>query len=196
MKRWTAAASSDSRMATPLRDDMSCHRPMSKTPSPTSARSSGVSECTDEHRQQQRTQPASSGARADHAPPEVEPDAEGCAAGRGRRRRRQGCGGSAAARHFREPAVQLALGIVLAVFVSAMLDPRPSRSGAAAGRAHSDDGCDHLSYARARPHTIGSSLFVLAGLVRVLITEFSFFIDPGQTVTAQCPSSRWLFQGG
>jgi class 3 adenylate cyclase len=34
----------------------------------------------------QRTQPASSGARADHAPPEVEPDAEGCAAGRGRRR--------------------------------------------------------------------------------------------------------------
>ncbi len=45
----------------------------------------------------------------------------------------------------------------LAVFVSAMLDPRPSRSGAAAGRAHSDDGCDHLSYARARPHTIGSS---------------------------------------
>jgi hypothetical protein len=47
----------------------------------------------------------------------------------------------------------------LAVFVSAMLDPRPSRSGAAAGRAHSDDGCDHLSYARARPHTIGSSLF-------------------------------------
>ena len=40
-----------------------------------------------------------------------------------------------------------------------MLDPRPSRSGAAAGRAHSDDGCDHLSYARARPHTIGSSLF-------------------------------------
>jgi hypothetical protein len=42
------------------------------------------------------------------------------------------------------------------VFVSAMLDPRPSRSGAAAGRAHSDDGCDHLSYARARPHTIGS----------------------------------------
>jgi hypothetical protein len=42
----------------------------------------------------------------------------------------------------------------LAVFVSAMLDPRPSRSGAAAGRAHSDDGCDHLSYARARPHTI------------------------------------------
>ena len=43
-----------------------------------------------------------SGARADHAPPEVEPDAEGCAAGRGRRRRRQGCGGSAAARHFRE----------------------------------------------------------------------------------------------
>src|SRR4051794_24155818 len=47
----------------------------------------------------------------------------------------------------------------LAAFVSAMLDPRPSRSGAAAGRAHSDDGCDHLSYARARPHTIGSSLF-------------------------------------
>ena len=47
----------------------------------------------------------------------------------------------------------------LAVFVSAVLDPRPSRSGAAAGRAHSDDGCDHLSYARARPHTIGSSLF-------------------------------------
>ena len=33
---------------------------------------------------------------------------------------------------------------MLAVFVSAMLDPRPSRSGAAAGRAHSDDGCDHL----------------------------------------------------
>ena len=49
--------------------------------------------------------------------------------------------------------------LLLAVFVSAMLDPRPSRSGAAAGRAHSDDGCDHLSYARARPHTIGSSLF-------------------------------------
>jgi hypothetical protein len=40
----------------------------------------------------------------------------------------------------------------LAVFVSAMLDPRPSRSGAAAGRAHSDDGCDHLSYARARAY--------------------------------------------
>ena len=52
----------------------------------------------------------------------------------------------------------------LAVFVSAMLDPRPSRSGAAAGRAHSDDGCDHLSYARARPHTIGSSLFGLGRL--------------------------------
>ena len=33
-----------------------------------------------------------------------------------------------------------------------MLDPRPSRSGAAAGRAHSDDGCDHLSYARARAY--------------------------------------------
>ena len=45
--------------------------------------------------------------------------------------------------------------LLLAVFVSAMLDPRPSRSGAATGRAHSDDGCDHLSYARARPHTIG-----------------------------------------
>ena len=45
--------------------------------------------------------------------------------------------------------------LLLAVFVSAMLDPRPSRSGAAAGRAHSDDGCDHLLYARARPHTIG-----------------------------------------
>ena len=28
--------------------------------------------------------------------------------------------------------------------VSAMLDPRPSRSGAAAERARSDDGCDHL----------------------------------------------------
>ena len=52
----------------------------------------------------------------------------------------------------------------LAVFVSAMLDPRPSRSGAAAGRAHSDDGCDHLSYARARPRTIGSSLFALQHL--------------------------------
>src|ERR1700694_1619046 len=49
--------------------------------------------------------------RADHAPPEVEPDAEGCAAGRGRRRRRQGCGGSPAPRHLREPAVQLALGM-------------------------------------------------------------------------------------
>jgi hypothetical protein len=49
--------------------------------------------------------------------------------------------------------------LLLAVFVSAMLDPRPSRSGTAAERAHSDDGCDHLSYARARPHTIGSSLF-------------------------------------
>ena len=48
--------------------------------------------------------------------------------------------------------------LLLAVFVSAVLDPRPSRSGAAAGRAHSDDGCDHLLYARARPHTIGSSL--------------------------------------
>ena len=35
------------------------------------------------------------------------------------------------------------------------IPPRPSRSGAAVGRAHSDDGCDHLSYARARPHTIG-----------------------------------------
>ena len=34
--------------------------------------------------------------------------------------------------------------MLLAVFVSAMLDPRPSRSGAAAERAHSDDGCDHL----------------------------------------------------
>ena len=50
--------------------------------------------------------------------------------------------------------------LLLAVFVSAVLDPRPSRSGAAAGRAHSDDGCDHLSYARARPHTIGLSLTV------------------------------------
>jgi hypothetical protein len=30
--------------------------------------------------------------------------------------------------------------LLLAVFVSVMLDPRPSRSGAAAGRAHSDDG--------------------------------------------------------
>ena len=34
--------------------------------------------------------------------------------------------------------------LLLAVFVSAMLDPRPSRSGTAAERAHSDDGCDHL----------------------------------------------------
>jgi hypothetical protein len=34
--------------------------------------------------------------------------------------------------------------LLLAVFVSAMLDPRPSRSAAAAERAHSDDGCDHL----------------------------------------------------
>ena len=36
----------------------------------------------------------------------------------------------------------------------------------AAGRAHSDDGCDHLSYARARPHTIGSSLFDVACVTR------------------------------
>ena len=34
--------------------------------------------------------------------------------------------------------------LLLAVFVSAMLDPRPSRSAAAAERPHSDDGCDHL----------------------------------------------------
>ena len=34
--------------------------------------------------------------------------------------------------------------LFLAVFVSAMLDPRPSRSGTATERAHSDDGCDHL----------------------------------------------------
>ena len=34
--------------------------------------------------------------------------------------------------------------LLLAVFVSAMLDPRPFRSGAAAERAHSDDGCDDL----------------------------------------------------
>ena len=54
----------------------------------------------------------------------------------------------------------------LAVFVSAMLDPRPSRSGAAAGRAHSDDGCDHLSYARARPHTIGSPTRAEANIER------------------------------
>jgi hypothetical protein len=34
--------------------------------------------------------------------------------------------------------------LLLAVFVSAMLDPRPSRSGAAAERARPDEGCDHL----------------------------------------------------
>jgi hypothetical protein len=34
--------------------------------------------------------------------------------------------------------------LLLAVFVSAMLDPRPSRSRAAAERARADDGCDHL----------------------------------------------------
>ena len=34
--------------------------------------------------------------------------------------------------------------LLLAVFVSAMLDPRPSRSGAAAERARADDGSDHL----------------------------------------------------
>jgi hypothetical protein len=32
--------------------------------------------------------------------------------------------------------------LLLAVFVSAMLDPRPSRSAAAAERARADDGCD------------------------------------------------------
>ncbi len=41
---------------------------------------------------------------------------------------------------------------------------RASRSGAAAGRAHSDDGCDHLLYARARPHTIGWFFAVWCGL--------------------------------
>ena len=56
--------------------------------------------------------------------------------------------------------------LLLAVFVSAVLDPRPSRSGAAAGRAHSDDGCDHLLYARARPHTIGCQS---AGCVLLLL---------------------------
>ena len=34
--------------------------------------------------------------------------------------------------------------LLLAVFGSAMLDPRPSRSGAAAERARADDGCHHL----------------------------------------------------
>ena len=34
--------------------------------------------------------------------------------------------------------------LLLAVFVSAMLDPWSSRSGAAAEPAHSEDGCDHL----------------------------------------------------
>ena len=34
--------------------------------------------------------------------------------------------------------------LLLAVFVSAMLDQRSSRSTAAAEPAHSDDGCDHL----------------------------------------------------
>ena len=58
--------------------------------------------------------------------------------------------------------------LLLAVFVSVMLDPRPSRSAAAAERPHSDDGCDHLSYARARPHTIGSSLFMLRAAQQTL----------------------------
>jgi hypothetical protein len=34
--------------------------------------------------------------------------------------------------------------LLLAVFVSAILDPRPSRSGAADERARSDYGCDRL----------------------------------------------------
>jgi hypothetical protein len=34
--------------------------------------------------------------------------------------------------------------LLLAVFASVMLDPQPSRSGAAAERARSDDGCDPL----------------------------------------------------
>jgi hypothetical protein len=34
--------------------------------------------------------------------------------------------------------------LLLAVFVSAILDPRPSRSGAADECARADDGCDHL----------------------------------------------------
>ena len=49
--------------------------------------------------------------------------------------------------NWRRPMFSLLVGLgalLLAVFVSAMLDPRPSRSAAAAERAHSDDGCDHL----------------------------------------------------
>ena len=49
--------------------------------------------------------------------------------------------------NWRRPMFSLLVGLgalLLAVFVSAMLDPRPSRSGDAAERAHSDDGCDHL----------------------------------------------------
>ena len=34
--------------------------------------------------------------------------------------------------------------LFLAVFVSAILDPRPSHSGAADERARADDRCDHL----------------------------------------------------
>ena len=34
--------------------------------------------------------------------------------------------------------------LLLAVFVSAILDPRPSRSGGADERARADDGYDHL----------------------------------------------------
>jgi hypothetical protein len=49
--------------------------------------------------------------------------------------------------NWRRPMFSLLVGLgalLLAVFVSAMLDPRSSRSGAAAEPAHSDDGCDHL----------------------------------------------------
>jgi hypothetical protein len=34
--------------------------------------------------------------------------------------------------------------LLLVVFVSAILDSRPSRSGTADERARADDGCDHL----------------------------------------------------